>query len=40
MIILPLAVRENPPIPFVLKSRKVEIPVEALEKTQRIRMEF
>jgi hypothetical protein len=40
MIGLPPAVRENPPIPFVLKTKKVETPEKAADKTDHIRLEF
>ena len=40
MIGLPPAVRENPPIPFISKARKLENPEESADKTEFIRLEF
>jgi hypothetical protein len=40
MIGLPTAVRENPPIPFISKARKLENPEEATDKTQFIKLDF
>jgi hypothetical protein len=40
MIGLPPSVRENPPIPFVSRAKKVETPDEAVDKTEHIRLEF
>jgi hypothetical protein len=37
---LPPAVRENPPIPFVSKAKKVETPDKAVDKIEHIRLEF
>jgi hypothetical protein len=38
--VLPPALCENPPIPFVLKAKKVETSDEAVDKTEHIRWEF
>jgi hypothetical protein len=40
MIGLPPTVRENPPIPFISKARKLENPEESAYKTEFIRLEF
>jgi hypothetical protein len=40
MIGLPPTVRENPPIPFISKARKLENPEESADKTEFIRLEF
>jgi len=40
MIGLPPSVRENPPIPFISKARKLENPEENADKTEFIRLEF
>ena len=37
---LPPSVRENPPIPFISKARKLENPEENADKTEFIRLEF
>ena len=37
---LPPAVRENPPIPFVSKAKKVENLDEAVNKTEHIKLEL
>jgi hypothetical protein len=37
---LPPTLRENPPIPFVLKAKKVENTDKAVDKTEHIWLEF
>jgi hypothetical protein len=40
MTVLPPAVCKNPPIPFVLKAKKVETLDKVADKTEHIRLEF
>jgi hypothetical protein len=40
MMGLPTSVRENPPIPFISKARKLENPEDGTDKTQFIKLDF